>query len=99
MTEQELIVGARVRLIRDVCGGGGAGTIIDTIKAGETAEIVAIDLDAAIQTGDAAVVVRFDNHLETLDDWENTLNVGLDRDVMDWDATIDDFEVERGFGQ
>lgn len=56
------------------------------------AEVIEVKPDADIEYGEAPILVRFVNHLETLDDWQNTLDVGIDRSVIDWDTIIDDWE-------
>jgi hypothetical protein len=97
MKIDEVAVGVRVRLICNICGGSYPGATIAEIMAGETAEIIEFEPDADVESGEAPVRVRFDNHLETLDDWLNQLGVGIDRDLFDWDTTIEDWEVVRGF--
>jgi hypothetical protein len=92
LTAETIHVGMRVRLINAFGGGSYPGAIIARIEAGETARIIAMDLDCDQNGGEAPVRVEFDRHLETLDDWDNTFSVGIDRDLIDYDTILSDWE-------
>ncbi len=86
-------MGAHVRLLHDICGGCYPGAMIATIHKGRTARVVEVDPDAIERDGDHPFAVRFDDRLETLDDWDNVLHVGISTDHYGWDAITSDFEI------
>lgn len=98
LTEDQVAVGTRIRLVRGFGGGHSPGDIIGPINAGETAEIIEVKRDDHQPDAEMPFfVVRFDNHLETLDEWQNTFQIGFSDTEYGWDSTIEDWEVIPGF--
>lgn len=90
MKATDMKVGQRVRLVNTVHDDPPSpGKVIDAIPAGATGTVVALFSNPKAEDGDPLAFVKFDQHFETLNDWDNVLHVWPD----DGEVTPSDFEI------
>jgi hypothetical protein len=88
MTQDQVQIGARIRLVRDIGGDCDPGAMLPLLKAGATGTVVPIDPYWADKLDGPAAYVRLDDHNPDLDDWANTIWVFTEYG----EANLADFE-------